>query len=71
MADTFYRTGPSKKMSSEFGGIIYPSDFNTEFRGRNNPDGSSIAKRIVNDQKFDRQCRTNGENRNRKKFNFH
>lgn len=66
MAETFYGTGHYKKTPTEFGGIIYPSDFNTEFRGRSNPEGSSIAKRIVNDRKFDRQCRANGENRNRK-----
>ena len=41
---------------SKFGGIIYASDFNTD-RGRKlNTDGSPIARRILSDQKFDRQC---------------
>ena len=40
---------------SKFGGIIYASDFNTD-RGRKlNTDGSPIARRILSDQKFDRQ----------------
>ncbi len=27
-----------------FGGLIYPSDFNTDYRGKDNNNGSQIAK---------------------------
>lgn len=47
-----YRADPSK-----FGGIVYPSDFNTESRGRKNNNGSPIARRIEMDDRFDWQCR--------------
>lgn len=32
-----------------FGGVIYPSDFNTDNRGKNNNNGSIIAARIESD----------------------
>lgn len=32
-----------------FGGIIYPSDFNTDYRGKDNTNGSNIASRIISD----------------------
>lgn len=50
---------------STFGGIIYQSDFETDYRGKDNNNGSSIAQRIVSDLKFDEQCRKNIENRER------
>ena len=40
-----------------FGGIIYPSDFNTDYRGKDNTKGSTIASRIISDQKFDEHYR--------------
>ena len=39
-----------------FGGIIYASDFNTYYQ-KENIVGSKIAKRIMDDKRFDRQCR--------------
>lgn len=53
MAETFYRTGIYKVDHTQFGGIIYPSDFNTSHTNGN------IASRIENDKKFDEQCRKN------------
>lgn len=50
-----------------FGGIIYPSDFCTDHRGRSNPNGSQIARRIAGDAKLDRQWRQNREERFHKK----
>ena len=44
---------------STFGGIIYPSDYNTDYRGKDNANGSVIANRIMQDKKFDRQCERN------------
>ena len=32
-----------------YGGVIYISDFNTDYRGKNNTNGSSIAARIESD----------------------
>lgn len=62
MADTFYKTGRYKVDHTQFGGIILPSDFNTDYRGKNNTNGSTIAKRIIGDQQFDKQCRKNKVN---------
>lgn len=45
-----------------FGGIIYPSDFNTDYRGKDMSNGSTIAKRIARDWIFDKQCRKKLEN---------
>lgn len=35
------------------GGKIYQSDFNTEYRGKNNTNGSTIASRIAADFKWE------------------
>lgn len=40
---------------TRFGGIIYPSDFNTNYSDGN------FASRIEQDKKFDEQCRKNIE----------
>lgn len=47
--------------NSHFGGIIYPSDFDTTHYSSRN-----IAKRIESDLKFDEQCRKNEEARNKR-----
>lgn len=47
-----------------FGGIIYPSDYNTDYRGKDNTHGSIIAQRIISDQNFDYRCKKNIEVRN-------
>lgn len=36
---------------TKFGGLIFPSDFNTDNRGKNNYDGSQIAIRIEADRR--------------------
>ena len=53
MTETFYRTGIYKVDHTQFGGVIYPSDFDTSYTNGN------IASRIENDKKFDEQCRKN------------
>lgn len=45
-------------MHTTFGGYVYPSDFNTDNRGKDNPKGSPLARRIASDQRFDEQCAT-------------
>lgn len=47
------RYGIYKSDHTKFGGIIYPSDFNT------NHASGTIAERISRDLKFDEQCRRN------------
>lgn len=44
-----------------FGGLIYHSDFNTDYKRKSNNNGSMIAQRIISDKKFDKQCMQNKE----------
>lgn len=60
MTRTSNRYGIYDVDHSKFGGLIYPSDFNTDYRGKDNTNGSLIASRIQQDKKFDMQCRKNG-----------
>ncbi|MDE7016026.1 MAG: hypothetical protein K2P65_00425 [Lachnospiraceae bacterium] len=50
---------PIRKGHTTFGGKIYLSDFNTDYRGKPKAGGSAIASRIAQDAKFDEQCRRN------------
>lgn len=54
---------------TKFGGIIYPSDYNTDYRGKDSTRGSQIANRIISDRNFDYRCKKNIELRNNKKNN--
>lgn len=67
MTENFYTTKNYSVDHSTFGGIIYQSDFETDYREKNNNNGSSIAQRIISDLKFDEQCIKNIENRERNK----
>lgn len=64
MTGTTNRYGIYEVDHTKFGGIIYPSDFNTDYRRKDNTNGSLIASRIHQDQKFDMQCRKNREIKN-------
>ncbi len=46
---TDLRTETFDKEHIHFGGIIYYSDFNTDYRGNDNTNGSTIASRIESD----------------------
>lgn len=59
MTETFNNTRNYKTDHTKFGGIIYPSDFNTGYKGKDNLNGSIIASRIEKDKRFDEQCRKN------------
>lgn len=48
---------------TRFGGCIRLSDFSTEPRRKSNVAGSPLARRIMQDQRFDQQCRKNDQNR--------
>lgn len=67
MPETFYKTGNYKANHTTFGGVICLSDFNTDYRRKDNTNGSSIAHRIANDCKFDKQCKNNKEEKERNK----
>lgn len=54
---------------STFGGIIYYSDFNTDYSGKPSKNGSTIASRITGDFLFDIQCQKNLTEREIKKIN--
>lgn len=49
MTDRIYRTEAFDKAHRHSGGIIYPLDFNTNYRARSNKGGSPIAARIEAD----------------------
>lgn len=67
MSRTINRYGIYEVDHSTFGGIIYPSDYNTDNLGKNNYSGSPIANRIVSDSQLEKQWRKNRESIERNK----
>lgn len=55
----FYKTETFDKEHIHFGGVIYSSDFNTDYRGKDNTNGSAIAARIESDFKREKKMLTN------------
>lgn len=53
MTNIFYKRRNSKTTHTTFGGVLYPSDFDTT-----SPRGN-IAERIARDKRFDEQCKQN------------
>lgn len=49
MTNKIYKTEIFDREHRYSGGLIYPLDFNTNYRGKENPNGSSIAARIEAD----------------------
>lgn len=47
------------KEHRHFGGMIYQSDFSTDYRGKNNTKGSGIASRIEHDLRREKLYGTN------------
>ena len=58
----YYTTEIFDKEHIHCGGVIYPSDFNTDYRGSDNTNGSAIAARIEADFKWEKN--TLGKNYN-------
>lgn len=58
MTENYYTTETFDKQHNHFGGKIYLSDFNTDYKGKYQ-DKSSIAKRIISDWKIDECCKKN------------
>lgn len=52
---TNYTTKTFDKKHLHLGGTIYLSDFNTDYRGKNNANGSSIASRIESDFRWEKK----------------
>ena len=57
MQKTYNRQSIMQTAHTTFGGIIYPSDFNTESRGKPRVNGSLTANRIAQDFRFDEECK--------------
>lgn len=55
MTKKLYKTETFDKKHIHFGGIIYPSDFNTDYRGKDNTNGSTIASRIESDFRWEKK----------------
>ena len=55
MTENFYRTETFDKRHMHFGGFVYPSDFNTDCRGKDNIHGSPIASRIESDFRWEKK----------------
>lgn len=49
MTQNFGRTERFDKENRHFGGLVYPSDFNTNRKGTTQTHGSAIAARIESD----------------------
>ena len=50
MTQTTNRYGIYEVYHTKFGGLIFPSYFNTDYRGKDNTNGSQIASRIEADK---------------------
>ena len=59
MTRNYNTTETFDKEHIHFGGKIYPSDFNTDYRGKDNTNGSSIAARIESDFRWERKLLNN------------
>ncbi len=55
MTEKFNKYNTYKVDHTKFGGLIYPSDFNTDYRGKDNIHGSPIASRIERDLKTEKE----------------
>lgn len=59
MQKTYTRHSITHTDHTTFGGVIYPSDFNTESRAKPRANGSPTANRIAQDLRFDETCKKN------------
>lgn len=55
MKNNFCITETFDKEHRHLGGVIYPSDFNTDYRGSNSLNGSFIASRIASDYRWEKK----------------
>ena len=64
MTGTTNRYGIYEVDHTKFGGLIFPSDFNTDNRGKNNYGGSIIAIRIEADRQREEKLWNKERNKN-------
>lgn len=55
MTEKFNSTEIFDKEHLHIGGKIYQSDFNTDYRGKDNINGSTIASRIASDFRWEQK----------------
>lgn len=55
MTERIIKTETFDKEHRHLGGKIYQSDFNTDYRGKDNTNGSTIASRIVADFQWEKK----------------
>ena len=67
MTGTTNRYGIYEVDHTKFGGIIYQSDFNTDYKGKDNTNGSQIANRIAKDNQLGKQWQKNAKDKERNK----
>lgn len=60
MTKNYYTTETFDKQHRHFGGRIYNSDFNTDYRGNDNLNGSIIASRIESDFNWEKKTLKKG-----------
>ena len=60
MTKSTYITETFDKEHIHLGGKIYLSDFNTDYRGKDNTNGSSIAARIESDFRWENKMLKKG-----------
>lgn len=61
-----HKTETYDKEHIHCGGIIYISDFNTDYRGKGNSKGSSIASRIESDLQWEKKLTDQSKERGNK-----
>ena len=54
-----YNSQRFDKEHRHFGGLIYRSDFNTDYRGKDNTNGSTIASSIESDFRWEHKLYEN------------
>lgn len=64
MTETTNRYGIYEVDHTKFGGLIFPSDFNTDNRRKNNINGSQIASRIEADRRREEKLWKKERNKN-------
>lgn len=62
MKESSYRTSVFDKEHRHFGGKIYPSDFNADYKRKENRNGSPIASRIESDFRWENKTLTEKQN---------
>lgn len=63
----YYTTETFDKEHIHFGGTIYASDFNTNYRGKDSTHGSSIAARIERDFAWEKKTLSKNNQKGRNK----